>query len=298
MRRVFVFLLLAGILGFPFSAQAQNPIKLKSLQIQLWPEYDQPSMLVIYDFKLPENVKLPVSVSLSFPKEGHLVAVASLAADNSLLNTDYIGPTQTQNAQTVTIQVQTPTTYHVEYYQPLSRTGKERQFTYTWPGDYPVDDISVDVRVPSDTTNLVTDPEMKSAKAADGTPSLIKDFGSLAAGQQFPLKLTYTRASDAPSVQTETVQPSRPLDPRTPGRVLLSNYVPYALGALGAALIGAAAIYFLQPHRRQAASRRRSHGGRTEKGSGKEIYCHQCGTRAQGSDRFCRVCGTRLRMDE
>src|SRR5512136_547695 len=101
MRRVLVFLLLVGMYVFPLPARAQNPIKLKSLQVQLWPEYDQPSMLVIYDFKLPESVKLPVSVSLSFPKEGHLVAVASLATNGSLLNSDYIGPTVSEAWQTV-----------------------------------------------------------------------------------------------------------------------------------------------------------------------------------------------------
>jgi hypothetical protein len=293
-----VFLLVVGIYAIPFSARAQSPIKLKSLQVQLWPEYDQPSMLVIYDFRLPDSVKLPVSVSLSFPKDGHLVAVASLAADNSLLNTDYIGPTQKGDSQTITVQIQTPTTYHLEYYQPLLRTGEQRQFSYVWPGDYAVDDISFNVRVPPDTTSIVTDPDLKSTKAADGSATLIKDFGSLGAGQQFPLKLTYTKTSEALSVPAESVQPSRPVGSTTPGRVLLSNYLPYALGALGAVAVGAAAIYLLQPHRRQATSRRRTHGGRAENKPGKDIYCHQCGARAQASDRFCRVCGTKLRLEE
>ncbi len=298
MRRRLAFLLILGIFAFPWSAQAQSPIKLTTLQVQLWPEYDQPSMLVIYDFKLPESAKLPVSVSLSFPKEGHLVAVASLATNGSLLNSDYIGPTVSEAWQTVTIQIQTPTTYHLEYYQPLLRTGEQRQFTYLWPGDYAVDDISVSIRIPPDTTRIVTDPDMKSAKAADGSENLIKDFGALGAGQQFPLQLTYIKTSDTLSVLQETVQPSKPLGSTTPGRVLLSNYLPYILGTVGVVAVGAAAIYFLQPQRRQAASKRRSHGGRGEAKAGKDIYCHQCGARAQTGDRFCRVCGTRLRLEE
>ena len=97
MRRWLAFVILAGTFAVPFAAQAQNPIKLSTLQVQLWPEYDQPSMLVIYDFKLPEGVKLPVSVSMSFPKEAHLVAVASQSSNGSLLNTDYIGPIASEN---------------------------------------------------------------------------------------------------------------------------------------------------------------------------------------------------------
>ncbi len=300
MRRWLAVLLFAGIIiGFPSAARAQSPIKLSRLQVQLWPEYDQPSMLVIYDFQLPDSVKLPVSVSLSFPKDAHLVAVASLAADGSLLNTDYIGPTSNETWQTVTMQIQTATTYHVEYYEPLSRTGEKRDFTLQWPGDYAVDDLSVNIRVPPDTTDIVTDPNMKAAKAADGSSSLVQDFGAMQAAQKFTLHVIYTRTSNSLSVPSETVQPSQPIGSNTPGRVLLSNYLPYVLGVLGIITLGAAAIYFLQPHNPHAPQKRQAHVRRTASAqASSNLHCHQCGARAQPGDRFCRVCGTKLRVEE
>ena len=299
MRRWLAILLFVGILCAPSSARAQTPIKLSRLQVQLWPEYDQPTMLVIYDFQLPDSVKLPVSVSLNFPKDSHLVAVASLSPDGSLLNTDYIGPASNEAWQTVTIQIQTATTYHVEYYQPLNKTGQKRDFTFLWPGDYAVDDISVSIRVPPNTSDIVTDPDMKSTKAADGSSSLVKDFGKLLSGQQFPLHLIYSRTSDALSVPGETVQPSKPLGSNTPGRVLLSNYVPYILGALGIIALGAAAIYFLQLRSPRTPARRQTHLSRGARAQAKvDLHCHQCGARAQPGDRFCRVCGTKLRLEE
>ena len=269
------------------------------LEVQLWPEYDQPSMLVIYDFKVPDSTKLPVGVALSLPKDAHLVAVASLAQDGSLLNTDYTGPTVNGSLQTITVQIQTPTTYHVEYYQPLTRTGNQRQFNYVWTGEYAVDDLSMSIRLPPDTTHIVTSPDMKSAKGADGSSNLIKDFGALAAGQQFPLQVTYTKTTNTLSVPAENVQASKPLDSNTPGRVLLANYVPYILAALGIIAIAAASIYLLQPHNRQAFQRRQTHRPHAAATQGKaEVYCHQCGARAEPGDRFCRVCGTRLRAEE
>ncbi len=294
MRRWLAFLLLVGTFAIPSAVRAQNPIKLSMLQVQLWPEYDASSMLVIYDFKLPDDTKLPVSVSITFPKDGHLSAVASQTQDGSLMNTDYIGPTVSQDWQTITIQIQTSTTYHLEYYEPIERTGEKRQFTYVWPGNYAIDDISISIRLPPDTTSITTDPEMK--KSGEGTSTLVKDFGALPAGQQFPLHITYTKTSD--TLTAGSVQPSKPLSSSTPGRVLLTNYVPYALGALGVLAIGAASIYLLQPHRR-AAQKRRTHPARSEGRAGKaDIYCHQCGARAEPGDRFCRVCGTRLRLEE
>ncbi|HEX8991706.1 MAG TPA: zinc ribbon domain-containing protein [Anaerolineales bacterium] len=298
MRRWLVAVLVGGMLWLPYAARAQSLITLSTLQVQLWPEYDQPKMLVIYDFRLPVGVKLPVSVSMSIPKEAHLVAVASQAADGSLLNTDYIGPTIDATWQTITIQIQTATTYHLEYYQALTRSGNQRQFTYRWPGNYAVDHLSMSIRVPPETTSIVTDPDMKSTNGADGTSSLTKDFGALPAGQQLPVQVTYTRTTDALSVPQESVQPSKPIGSSTPGRVLLTNYLPYFLGALVVVGMGAAAVYFLQPRRGRAAGRERHRKARVE-GPGKtDVYCHQCGARAQTGDQFCRICGTRLRLDE
>ncbi len=298
MRRWLVILLWVGmIIGVPSPAQAQTPIKLSALHVQLWPEYDQPSMLVIYDFQLPDSVKLPVSVSLNFPKDAHLVAVASLSPDGSLLNTDYIGPTANEAWQTVTVQIQTATTYHIEYYEPLSRTGEKRDFTFHWPGDYAIDHLSVSVRVPPDTSDIVTDPDMKAAKAADGSSSLAQDFGPQPAAKQFTVHLIYTRTSNELSVPSQTVEPSQPIGSSTPGRVLLSNYLPYVLGVLGIVMLGAAAIYFLQPHNPHAPQKRQAHVRRTTQANS-NLHCHQCGARAQPGDRFCRVCGTKLRVEE
>ena len=144
----------------------------------------------------------------------------------------------------------------------------------------------------------MTDPELKSSKGADGTASLIKDFGALPAGQQFPLQVTYTKTTETLSVTQGSVQPSKPIGSNTPGRVLITNYLPYILAVLVVAAGGAAAVYFLQPRSRRQPGRERHHKARAESAGKADVYCHQCGARAQTGDRFCRVCGTELRQDE
>ena len=295
MRRWLIILFLAGAFAIPYPVRPQNAIKLSSLQVQLWPEYDQPSMLVIYDFKLPDGIKLPVNISMSLPKDGHLIAVASQSKDGSYLNTDFVGPSIGENWQTVTVQIQTQATYHLEYYEPISRSGQQREFTYLWPGDYAADDFGISVRIPVDTVNIIADPDMKSSKNADGTDYLAKDFGALGAGQQFPLHISYTKTSDTLDVAQGNIQPSEPLSSTTPGRVMLSNYFPYIALVLGIILVAGGSIYFWQSSRdRQPVARQRNTAGGNQAKS--DIYCHQCGTRAQLGDRFCRVCGTRLRL--
>src|SRR5689334_19206537 len=119
--------ILPCLLLFPFSAQAQSGIILDSLKISLWSEYDQPTMLVIYDFKLSADTKLPVSVKIAFPKDANLTAVATLSG-TQYINTDFVGPAEENNEQVITLRVKEPTTYHMEFYEPLARTDNTRSF--------------------------------------------------------------------------------------------------------------------------------------------------------------------------
>ena len=70
MPRRLVFALLFGFLVLPSPAGAQAGPKLESITVELWSEFDQPSMLVISEFVVSEETQLPASVTMRFPIEG------------------------------------------------------------------------------------------------------------------------------------------------------------------------------------------------------------------------------------
>lgn len=294
-----VVLVGVALVMIPGSVAAQSPIALSSVQVQLWPEYDQPSMLVILDFQLAPGTELPASVSMQFPKEANLMAVAMQAPDGSLLNADYLESKDAAAWQSVTIQAQTLTTYRIEYYQPLIRTGEARAFTFVWPGTLAVQDLGVSIRIPVDATGVATDPSLQATQSDDLAQYLEASFGAQVAGQPLTLDLSYSRTSEALTAPEQGLQPSQPLGASTPGRVMISNYLPYFLGALGVMLIGGGALYFWQAGRaREPRPTRHGGGPQAPLRDAEAIHCHQCGTRAKEGDRFCRVCGTRLRPPE
>ena len=300
MRRWFILLFVLGITVLPFSVHAQSVIKFSTMHVELQPEYDQPSMLLIYDFQLADGVSLPVDVIFRIPKDGNLVAVA-LLSNGQYLNAEFNGPTTTNDWQIIKVNVQTAATYHIEYYEPISKTGKERQFNYSWMNDYPIDDFSLSVWPPEDITQFNADPPLNSVANSDGTTSWKKDFGALLASQQINLKINYNRVSNAltkPGGPLSGVQPSQPIGSNTPGSSMatIRNDIPYIIGGLGLMLIGGGIVYFWQSGRGRNKSRRR-HSAHIETEGDSEIYCHQCGTRAHKGDRFCRVCGTKLRRE-
>lgn len=298
MRRWAIALLVVGSIIIPTTGHAQTPVVLSGLVVQLWPEYDQPSMLVLYDFQVDASTQLPIGITIRFPKEANLTAVAVHGEQDALMNADYRKSSGDDKWQSIIVQVQSPATYRVEYVQPLSRTGNQRQFVYAWPGDYAVGDFNVNVRMPADAGAVTTQPKLQTGDTAGATYYLGDDFGALGKGAAFTLDLSYSRVSESPVASPE-LAPSQPLGGNTPGRVMLSNYLPYILGLLGILLIGGGAAYFWQSSRARAPREKRRHGAaQAAAQTDSDIYCHQCGTRAQPGDRFCRVCGARLRLSE
>jgi hypothetical protein len=298
MRKWLVLTLLLGLLLSPSTVAAQSGIKLASMNIELWSEYDQPSMLVIKQFVVSQDTPLPAVVKLRFPKDGNLVAVA-VETNGELFNKDFTGPVEQGDWQAITINVDSYDPHRMEYYQPLTRDGNKRQFKYQWFGDYYVEDFAVTVLVPADSTELITSPVLQNTTAAlNGAAiygTVIKN--ALKMGNSFQFDLEYERTTDAftdPS-QSGQVQPSEPVDEDTLGRVSIAN-LPLIIGAFGLTLIGIALFsYWRSTQSTESKPRRRRR--QTQGDADEQAYCHECGARANPGDRFCRTCGSRFRTE-
>ena len=296
MRKWLILALLFGFLLFPSHTGAQGGIKLDSMSIDLWPEFDRPSMLVIQQFVLSEETSLPATVTLRFPTEGNLVAVA-VESNGELFNKNFSGPAEQGDWQAITINVDSYDPHRVEYYQPLTRDGNTRQFQYQWFGDYYVEEFAVSVLVPGDSTELTTDPVLQNITTTqDGSAiSGTVTKNDLRMGNSFRFELEYQRTSDTLTDQSQSnqIQPSDPVSEDTPGRVSITN-LPLIIGAFGLALIGIALFsYWRSTQTAESKPRKRRHQARIDPVD--EAYCHECGARANPGDRFCRTCGSRLR---
>lgn len=298
MRKWLVIPLLISLLTFPSVAGAQSTVKLDLMGIELWSEYDKPSMLVINQFVVSQDTQLPARVTLRFPKEGNLVAVAVESSDG-LFNKDFDPPAEQGDWQAVTINVETYEPHRIEYYQPLTREGDKRQFKYQWFGDYYAKEFAVSILVPADSTELITSPVLQSTGAsANGlgiSGTVVKN--DLKMGNSFQFDLEYQRTSSVlmdPGA-ADQVQPSEPVGADTPGRVSITN-LPLIIGGFGLALIGIALFtYYRSTQSNDTKPRRRRKSNSAE--GGEQAYCHECGARANPGDRFCRTCGSRLRAE-
>lgn len=300
MRKWLMFTLLLGLLLFPTGVGAQNAIKLDSMSIELWSEYDEPSMLVINQFVVSEETPLPATIKLRFPKDANLVAVA-VETDGGMYNKGFSGPAEQGDWQAITIEVETYEPHRFEYYQPLTRDGNKREFKYQWFGDYYVKNFAITTIVPADSTEFVTSPVLQNTDSAVNGAAIAGTVtqNDLKMGNSFQFKLAYQRTSDTltdPS-QSDKVLPAEPVGADTPGRVSITN-LPLIIGGFGLALIGIALFsYWRSTQSSESKPRRRHRQGPAQEEADGQAYCHECGARAHPGDRFCRTCGSRIRTE-
>jgi len=296
MRKWFLILSILLLGQFPFSAKAQGSLSFSTVTVDIWPEYDQPNVLVIYHYALPQDVSLPAKLQLLVPLSANINAVAVSDSSGTLVTASY-DKTSTGEWSALSLEANSRN-IQVEYYDDYQLQGDKRTYTFTWPGNYSVDAFTVSFQQPVDASGLKLTPDLGSGKVgADGLTYFNGNVGALTVNQTYSLKFEYTKTSTRLSGQN--VQTSAPLDSNVQGRVSLSDYLPWILGGLGGLLavggIVAGIIYWRNEQKQAKRSSRRRRPSSSEQESTGDIYCNQCGKRAQPGDVFCRACGTRLR---
>jgi len=300
---------------------AQAPTPLEDLKIALWPEYDRPEVLVIYQGRLAEDVSLPASVSLTLPASvPELSAVAYLdETQGRLLNIpDY---QFTEVASGKALSFATPSRqFHFEYYSPdiLSINGAMRNLAFSFTPNAPVADLTIEVQQPTTTQAFSSDPPPTSTQVRqDGLTYALFEMGPVSAEDTRSLQASYTRSSDGlSSADLATIDvPTAPEEtPVEVGGGGLRDSLGPILIAVGLLVLSGSLIYWFwsqravvvpeaAPRQAPARPRRTSRRGPTEAKTSPTptedralaLYCHRCGTKFRDDARFCHACGAERR---
>lgn len=302
MLRKFLFLTLIVLsLALPWSARAQQQEwVLPEVEVDLWPEYDNPAILVIYRITLPADFTLPGEFSLRIPAAaGAPNAVAARQPDGSLVNLTY-DQQRAGEWNTLTITATAPD-LQVEYYDPgLEKSGEQRGFTYAWSGDYAVQNFLVQVQQPIGASSMDLPAQFDSGVVgSDGLSYYTAEIGALDDGQEIDVSIGYLKSNDDLSSSSLSVTPVQPVRKNFVPPPWL---VPTLLILVALALIGVGLLLYWRTGKhapvrdtRTAAQRHRPASPPAPQGAAGDVYCFQCGKRATPGDAFCRTCGTKLR---
>ncbi len=330
---VLTFLSLTVLLSVPFGAKAQTePIEFENLSISLWPEYDQPGVLVVYRAELNPETEFPAELTFQLPghvEELHAVATeiqdGLIYVDEQLIKTSHVGDAFVVTFPTTSPRVQ------FEYYDAtmLAKEGQERQLAFDFSAPYNIKIASFEVQHPFEAEAFSLTPAAEETFTGGNRLqySTVLAPNNMTAGDHFELSATYRRDSDQLSLQA--LQPDIPpatVDIAAPAE-LSSGVSPY----MGYGLIGAGVLILLtvggywwlkpkqttpEPEATPAPPRRMSQRQRRQlrqkkahnrlkkqgmvmaaqpAGAGTAAFCHRCGAAFQNDAAFCHACGAKRR---
>jgi hypothetical protein len=290
MKRRYFFLLLLIMLMLPSTGHAQDKVTtIDSLAVEIWPDYDRASVLVLLTGTLLADAKLPASITLPFPAAAQLNAVARIDGSDGEMK-DIVDFTQAPDEITF---VTTDLQFRVEYYFPYTIDNDHHTFTFRWSADLSVNNFQIRVQQPKSATSLATVPGILDvAKEADGFTYHAFPIKSVPAGQLFSVTVDYTMDSDQLSVAGLTssgVQESAsPLTAKGKAGINWSIVVV----VVGGVIILIVLVWEITARRAGSTGSERHQAESKSKTPSR--YCTNCGNPTAKEDKFCSKCGSAL----
>jgi hypothetical protein len=282
------------------------------MEIDIWPEYDQPSTLVIYRISFTSLTNFPAKVSFRIPTSaGNPYSVTMKDLDGLLYDLEYsVIPDGGWNR--IEFITSSPD-IQLEFYDPIKQDANGAH-TYSYQGisDYPINDLKIIIQRPrySSSMNLFPDLGAGEINPKDGLLYYTSDVGSVSMNTTINLALSYQKSNDQLSSGSLSVSAVNPLPEKNNGwnnfvtmmQAVWENQTLLSAGLLIlAGILLLLVVILLSVHKRklilisdgetkEAPQKKRTVNSSTII----EVYCHVCGKRARPGDLYCRVCGSKL----
>jgi hypothetical protein len=277
----------------PATAQGLGPA-IGEASLRLWPEYDDPGLLVILSGTFTGTATFPQQVAFPVPAGARGIQATVVTANGDLLSQ----PWQIVDGK-LTYSLPEPA-FHIEFYLDRPASGNQRDLSFTLETAYAIKNLAVSLQQPARATGFSATPQPEqSIQGSDGFTYYMINRADVAAGARLPFNMRYTKNDQGVSVaqaQLDTTAPAPAAVSSSASAGGLPQWLPLLLIALGvAAMAGAVGYWFLRMRPADApvpaAAHKRPAGQLKAGPSGKPIFCTQCGRQLAAADRFCANCG-------
>lgn len=279
-------------LTLPVAGQTQGKVTaIDSLAVELWPDYDRASVLVILTGTLPADTKLPATVIIPFPQAAQLNAVARIDRSDGRMKDDI-----SYSHVPAEIKFFTPDlSFRLEYYLPYLVNNIQRTFNFTWVAGLSVKRFQLRVQQPTSANILETEPATKNIlRDEDEFTYYAFPVQAVPAGQSFSVDVNYTMTTAQLSAKNLVPPSARVQEPGLPSTSNTEKGVNWPVLAAVVGILIMLVVYIWQiAASRTESNRHITHNAKAKKQHNTK-FCGKCGNPIDKDDRFCGKCGTAL----
>ena len=141
------YYLLLFLLAMILSTTGHTQDKVTSIDalvVDLWPDYDRTSVLVLLTGTLSADTKLPATVILPLPETAQLNAIARIDSSDGIMKDDIFSSPTPDGIRFTTPDLR----FRVEYYLPYAVNNNRRTFNFAWLADVSVNRFELRVQQP------------------------------------------------------------------------------------------------------------------------------------------------------
>jgi hypothetical protein len=302
----------------PSQASASTAdLAMARLRLSIWPEYDDPRVLIMFRGEMTPRQAFPASITLPIPKGAEIIGAGMISEQNELLlHPHQVLPGDSQD--TLQLNLPVPRFFVEFYYNPFTTSGPEKRFVYPAPTTYPIDLFEVDIQQPLKAGAFTVDPpSMERTTDKEGFTYHQFTSRNIEKGQSQTFTIAYIKTATAPSV----AKPQSTSQPAEKARAR-SDTTLVSLGIFaGAILLFAGYAWLTQRSQRQPMPATTSPGPSAARSDAliallqddappqetegvsptlpqtRTInFCANCGRKLLAEDRFCSACGKPIKQ--
>lgn len=272
---------------------ATGPNALAGLKVSYWPEYDKPSVLLIYRGKVASTT-LPATVRLLVPKDA-LIAATSTIDTNGQFDYDKAWSTHKTKPlgdfQELTFETTNPEFQAEVYYMSIGNTvGRKLPLRFAAPAN--IDSLQIEIQEPKGASKFKIEPATKNVSTGDNFQYHNYTYDNVPIGRELNFNVAYDKSGTEPSVNgtQQTVT--------TGGRTNLTLILLALAAIVGIGI--AASIWRVKsvaakkkpPVVRPIKKRNKQQNSpKSQKPPVKGRFCADCGEVLKEKDSFCPGCG-------
>ncbi len=232
-------LLLLTIWLFSCASMADGP-SIGRVQVSIWPEYDDPGVLAIYEGRFKDASSFPIKTAFLVPKGAIINDACSLSHDGQHFCQLYTVK-ETEEFDEIEVYLPYPNFYLSYHFSAFSTEQDDRSFSHQIKLNHRVELMEVDIQQPLRSSAFSISPGGGKLKMSDGSSHFQYEFTDIAAGENRSFDIAYTKQDREPSVD---IKYSRMTGPKvfsspyeTQRDFRLFVYLMFGTGLAGIALI-------------------------------------------------------------